>query len=161
MPSATPFDITLRADPHFPVKIAPRIWVDQQIPRVLREIIVPLFQRYAWLVPAWCFRVEVFWSESQTDAAADSRCLYDYGTAAITLYPNFLSRADLQEISITHELLHIQLEPMANTVKDLRDFLAERHPECKSLFHELIRHAEERTISSLTNALLSNEVDHA
>lgn len=139
--------------PFFPVEVAPRIFVDQQIPLALRDVLIPLFERYAHLVPAWCNRVEVFWSE-ETGPAASSLCNYDYGKATLTFYPNFLSRADLQEDSVVHELLHIQLEPFANTVKDLRDFLQEHHPALKNHFAEIVRHAEERTVSSLTRIFL-------
>jgi hypothetical protein len=38
----------------------------------------------------------------------------------------------------------------------LRDFLSAQHPQCKNLFEEIIRHAEERTVSSLAHWVTSN-----
>lgn len=149
-------NLDIRIGPAFPVEIAPRIFVDQQIPVALRNAIVPLFEKWAHLIPPWCTKLEVFWNEEKGDAAG-IECRYDYGTASLTFYPNFLSRADHQEAVVIHELLHIQLEPLANTVKDMRDFLAENHPTSKALFIELVRHAEERTVSSLTHTLMRDD----
>lgn len=140
--------------PFFPESVAPRCFLDQQLPNAVRFALVPLLEKHHDKIPAWCERVEFFWEEESPDEgtpiAATTYPSYDYLKARIVVYPNFVTRADLAEALLVHELLHIQLEPLANAVKDLRDFVAQQHPELKELFTEIIRHAEERTVSSLT-----------
>lgn len=141
---------------YFPAELAPRCFVDQQMPDAIRAALQPILSKHHALIPRWCEFVEFFWSENPPAefdqvVAASTYVYYDYLNARIDIYPNFLTRVDLQEMLVVHELLHIQLEPYANTVKDLRDFLSEHHPESKKLFMEMIRHAEERTTSSLAN----------
>jgi hypothetical protein len=145
---------------HYPTEVAPRCFVDQQIPEELRSLLIPILARRHGIIPKWCERVEFFWVEAQPQdnqvIAAATYVFYDYLNARIDLYPNFLTRGDLRENLIVHELFHIQLEPLANAVKDLRDFLSAQHPQCKNLFEEIIRHAEERTVSSLAHWVTSN-----
>lgn len=145
--------------PTFPEPVAPRCFLDHQLPNALRFALIPILEKHHGKIPSWCERVEFFWEEETSEPmiAATTWPSYDYLKARIAVHPNFLTRADLQEALIVHELLHIQLEPLANAVKDLRDFLSERHPELKNFFTEIIRHAEERTVSSLTAIFISSE----
>lgn len=127
------------------------------MPDALREVLIPILVKRHEIIPNWCERVEFFWVEQQAELiAAATYVYYDYLTARIEIFPNFLTRGDLREMLIVHELLHIQLEPLANAVKDLRDFLSSQHPQNAKLFAEIIRHAEERTTSSLAY-MITNE----
>lgn len=145
--------------PHYPIESVPRCFIDQQMPNAVRDALIPILEKHHSLIPRWCEFVEFFWAESQPDnnliIAASTYVYYDYLNARIDIYPNFVTRGDLREMLVVHELLHIQLEPLANTVKDLRDFLVEHHPESRKLFNEMIRHAEERTVSSLAHWIAS------
>lgn len=150
--------------PHYPVERAPRCYIDEQMPDAVRDVLVPILEKHHDLIPKWCEFVEFFWAESPPDyllpgesIAASTLAFYDYLNARIDIYPNFLTRGDLREMLVVHELLHLQLEPFANTVKDLRDFLIEHHPEMKKHFNEIIRHAEERTTSSLAHWIVWSE----
>lgn len=140
--------------PIFPHPVAPRVYFDAQMPSSVSEAAEEIFIKWAHLIPSWCEYIEVFWDESAGQSAAYCEAKYDYARANVTLGPNFMSRADRREAYIVHELLHIQLEPLANTMKDIRDFLKEHHKETSKLFDELVRHAEERTVSSLTATLI-------
>lgn len=104
-------------------KIRPDVW-----PKEVASALIPLLQRYSWLIPAWCTEVNVDYenvnSKSPT-AVAKTYVNYEYRNAFITFYALWLNDDEYsRRMNLVHELCHVMNGPLADYMADvIRDTL--------------------------------------
>ena len=83
----------------------------------VRAILEPYLDRYAWLIPAWCYRVFVRFEECEasgndTTDVASTVINKTYRWASIRFHGGFLTDTEFERrMDTIHELLHISLTP--------------------------------------------------
>jgi len=134
------------------------LWYTPGLPAEARAAIEPHLVQWAFLIPAWCHRVNVVWTDDDANGALKVQVHYEYRRADLHVLPNFLSATAHREEQVIHELLHIATEPMRNTCHDLRDALVAQIPALAGWADELMRHSEESVVCDLAAAIVRARV---
>lgn len=84
---------------------------DNDIPAAVLGELQKALEQWAWIIPVWCERVFVGWSEESREEnfSAVTNVEYCYRWARITFYPCFLKQEDMAKDAL-HELIHIPLQ---------------------------------------------------
>lgn len=132
---------------------------DKDIPAPILPALQKVLEPWAWIVPVWCERVFVGWSEESHEAnySATTNVEYPYRWARITFYPCFLKQDDMLRDAL-HELIHI---PMHVVTGWTREKISTLVPEDdapkfrKVLFDELTARCESAT-EDLTSRIIAH-----
>lgn len=100
--------------------MTPRVDWDVRVPAELRPALEAALTPLLWLVPAWCYSLEVRWDDGEEEhdgryvvASMETNAMYR--CAILTVFPGWLVQPEAERRTIlTHELLHIVLQPMAD-----------------------------------------------
>ncbi len=113
-------------------------------------------------VPDWCSHVWVAWSANDTDNAssvADITAYYDYRWARMNVYASWLDQTeDFKRESLTHELMHLYVAPLADYARDMVKLLiADDAPKFHKATKEQIRERCESVTQDLTRLIMGGE----
>jgi hypothetical protein len=91
-----------------------RFFYHASIPAEMRPLVESYFEPLAWMVPRWCERVNVMWSEaSEEDTAMNTQAHFSYRFGEVTVYPCWLGlREEVKRNVVLHELIHLHLLPL-------------------------------------------------
>lgn len=129
-------------------------------PSVLVEIQTAL-EPWGWIVPTWCERVFVGWSEESREEnySATTNVEYAYRWARITFYPCFLKQHNQAQDAL-HEVIHIPMHVVTGWAREtIRTLVTEEDaPKFRQvLLAEMLERTEAATedLASRINAHVS------
>ena len=108
-----------------------------------------------WLVPDWCSCVALRWSiPEDSEASASTSTNYAYRFATIYCHPPLLSEdPGERRHSMTHELLHVFIGPLAEYAENMVDRLLDDAPLFRKTVKEEISQRHESGVQDLAFAL--------
>ena len=125
------------------------------VPHEVRQALEPHLVKWSFLLPAWCHVLQVIWGEEHPQGALEMVAHYEYRSAELWVYSNYLTREDVREEKIIHELLHVSTAPMDLQMRQLRDALVRLCPDLEQWATENIRSSVESVVSDLARSLLT------
>lgn len=84
------------------------------LPAEVRTAVEPLLERHRSIVPEWCHRLTIYFTEGGNNGeySAGTSVDWPYRKASITLHAGFLTDPpDVRERDIVHELFHVVTGP--------------------------------------------------
>lgn len=131
---------------------------DAAVPAEARDALRPYLDAYAWLVPAWCHRVYVYWLASDGedgDTDAEVNPMFDYRYAKLTFYANWLAGPpERRGAVVAHELLHIVTNPLMRYIRRVaKDAFEEDEPKLFAHVEEGLRERCEGVIEDLAQMI--------
>lgn len=118
---------------------------EKQLLRQLRD--------FAWLVPTWCTRIDISCVGSDLgDNAASVACYLQYGRAKMSLTnKHFASSDEQQRRNISHEFIHLIVEPLAAEAEAIVENLVAH--ELSDYTASKLREQTERCVAGFEDAL--------
>jgi hypothetical protein len=117
------------------------------------EVVRECFQAVRHLVPSWCRRItfERMPEDHIELRAMDVMTMPDYRQALIRIYPVwFEEEAAMQRHGAIHEIMHLQIDPVAKLLSNMANRLLDRDDETTRLLRQLIDKDLEQTVEELT-----------
>ena len=85
----------------------------REFPPEVRELLEPLLDFWAFLIPAWCRHLGIVYTNSEDDSACSMQAKPEYRQATLHIHGGWLSERPLdREWGLTHELCHLVLAPV-------------------------------------------------
>ena len=136
-----------------------KIIFDKEIPESIRAELEKYVLPCEWLIPAWCQKVLIGWSEDSDEdgAAISAYVVYEYRRARFTFYPCFHTQSDQQE-AVVHEFFHAFVGVLADYARDeIKRLIPEDEaPKYRqSVLDELARR-HEAVVQDLAYCVMSN-----
>lgn len=132
----------------------PPITFRTDVPREVREAVLPHLDRWCHVVPTWCHEIVVGWDGTSEGSAARMRAYMDYRWAELTICAPWLRETPSQrETALVHELVHVLLEPLQNFAADAVALIKEKCPDVHNWAEEQRRHAMESVVQDFTRLL--------
>jgi hypothetical protein len=130
---------------------------DHSMPPELIEAFAPHLNAWMPLVPTWCHHLLILWSdEPQGATVIENICWREYRKASIRIFPAWWSQTPTdRDRLVCHELTHFILDPLHQTIVDLKNFICEKQPELAGWISERRRDAIEQSVSDLVRAARS------
>lgn len=133
---------------------------DTDIPAAILTEIQRSLEPWGWIVPTWCERVLVGWTEEshEENYSATTHVEYPYRWARITFYPCFLKQHSLSQDAL-HELIHIPMHVLAGWARDRIETLVTEADAPK--FRRVLLDELTERIEAATEDLASRIISHA
>lgn len=131
---------------------------DPAMPEVARECIEPVLGPLAWLLPPWCQKCHVFYSDDgrdtnlQNEAAIAANNDYAYRRLSLTFYPCFLTHTPQEQYEMcVHDLLHASTCLLADYAREELERLLPKDeaPKYRAALMEELRQRHEAMTQDL------------
>ena len=101
--------------PKAPVKVS----VEDEVPAEVSALVVPIVEKLADLIPAWCEELRIKWT-ADLDHIAQVNVSERYRWAVITLSGMWLDLTSDRRIhTLVHEMIHMHLSPLSGKAREL------------------------------------------
>jgi hypothetical protein len=118
-----------------------------------KRIIEPWLEEHRHLVPTWCERVALTVKKKADTLAASIEVDPEYRQAKIYFHPGFWQMdAEMQELTLVHELLHISTWSLACLCEKLAGLVKER--KARALILGQVKQAEEAAVEDLSRSIV-------
>lgn len=127
-----------------------------KLPDSVRSVVELRFGKYASIIPAWCREISFLYNEDPANKhqAMTVVPIARYGRAIITIHPAWLEESEEMQLhGAIHELVHLQLEPIAGQLQALAGKTCDRDTVSGSMVHDDIIDRIEQTVESVTALL--------
>lgn len=141
----------------------PTIIYSDKLPAEVRQIVEPLLERHASILPEWCHRLTVYFDETGNQSySASTGTDWPYRKAAIHLHAGFLSdTAEVRERDIVHELFHVVTAPATDFAwRELKRVLSPVNETLSAAMRDEFKDHIEGVVQDLCNLYLAGRLSH-
>jgi hypothetical protein len=131
------------------------VW-DRSVPKSVREVFLPLVERYAFMLPGWCRKLTLSYEDDCGDpqVLAMTQAQYEYRDALIAFTPRLVGEdLDTQEGTVVHELAHVLLWPIMDMGQKLLHLIDD--PKAQQIMSDQFRQAVEASTEDVARAFLT------
>jgi RNase P/RNase MRP subunit POP5 len=133
-----------------------------EFPEEVKPPYEALFKRHAGLLPDWCDRLTVYFTDGggQGTHSASSSTDYEYRRASHYLYVGWLKDSEaIREADIVHEFFHVLMSPAHDYgLAELKILLGKATEEHRKSVIDQYRNQCEAVVEDLTNLYLKNRL---
>lgn len=129
------------------------VTVCSAMPDAIRDVALPLVQRWVHVLPSWVGEIKLEWDEKDSECNARIWVAFEYRRVVLSICPHFMALSpERQSHTIVHEMCHAYTTPISSSaVESIRAIVGEESTPGSRVAEAYLNERVEGCTEDLTN----------